>query len=253
MSPGSGRPRRYDGEVNNNLAGRFAAAVAAGATPFVVVAVAVMLFLNPIWVGFDQDRSDVTGFTGYTHTQVQAVTGSILSDLVFGPPSFDVQVNGVPVLDERARNHMKDVRTVLMELGSVAFIAGVLLAGVAVYSRGRRWFWRGVALGAKVLIVGVIVVGGAFALFFDQAFEIFHEIFFPPGTYMFDSATDKLVQLFPDQFWSETSVAIAAAVLALGLVVAVIAGRLGRQPDAVTGGATGAPTPAAPSATAAVS
>lgn len=244
--------------MNNNLAGRFAAAVATIATPFVVVAVAVMLFLNPIWVGFDQDRSDVTGLTGYTHTQVQAVTGSILSDLVFGPPSFDVAPdatrNGTPVLDERARNHMKDVRTVLMELGSLAFFAGVLLAGVAIYSRGRRWFWRGVQLGAKVLIVGVIVVGGAFALFFDQAFELFHEIFFPPGTYMFDSATDKLVQLFPDQFWSETSVAIAAAVLALGILVAVVAGRLGREPDAVTGGATsGAPGESTPSATAAAS
>jgi integral membrane protein (TIGR01906 family) len=238
--------------VNSNLAERFAAAVAAGATPFVIVAVAVLLFLNPVWVGFDQDRSDVTGLTGYTHAQVQTVTGSILSDLVFGPPSFDVAPdgtrNGTPVLDERARNHMKDVRTVLMELGLLAFIAGVLLAGVAVYSRGRRWFWRGVQLGAKVLIVGVIVVGGAFALFFDQAFELFHAIFFPPGTYMFDSATDKLVQLFPDQFWSETSVAIAAAVLALGILVAVFAGRLGREPDAVTGGATGASTPSATAA-----
>jgi integral membrane protein (TIGR01906 family) len=244
--------------VNNNLAERFAAAVATIATPFVVVAVAVMLFLNPIWVGFDQDRSDVTGLTGYTHAQVQAVTGSILSDLVFGPPSFDVAPdgtrNGTPVLDERARNHMKDVRTVLMELGLVALIAGVLLAGVALYSRGRRWFWRGVQLGAKVLIVGVIVVGGAFALFFEQAFDLFHEIFFPPGTYMFDSATDKLVQLFPDQFWSETSVAIAVAVLALGILVAVVAGRLGREPDAVTGEATsGAPGESTPSAAAAAS
>lgn len=240
--------------MNNTLAQRFAAAVATVTMPFVVVAVAVMLFLNPIWVGFDQDRTDVTGFTGYTHAQVQAVTGSILSDLVFGPPNFDVNLDGThgsaPVLDERARKHMKDVRSVLMELGLVALLAGLLLAGVAVYSRGRRWFWRGVAVGAKVLIVGVVVVGGAFALFFDQAFELFHEIFFPPGTYMFDFATDKLVQLFPDQFWSETSVAIAAAVLVLGIVVAVVAGRLGREPDGeMTPTKSATPTvPAAPTA-----
>ena len=42
------------------------------ATPCVIVAVAVLLFLNPIWVGFDQDRSDVDQLTGYTPAQVTA-------------------------------------------------------------------------------------------------------------------------------------------------------------------------------------
>jgi len=77
----------------------------------------------------------------------------------------------------------------------------------------------------------VVVVGLGFALFFDQAFELFHEIFFAPGSYMFDPRTEKLVQLFPDQFWSETSVALAGAVLALAVLVAVVGGRLGREPD----------------------
>ncbi|HEY5473561.1 MAG TPA: DUF1461 domain-containing protein, partial [Candidatus Limnocylindrales bacterium] len=105
-----------------------------------------------------------------------------------------------------------------------------LLVGLVVASRGRRWFWRAVETGASVLVGGVIVVGVAFALFFDQAFELFHEIFFPPGTYMFDPRTDRLVQLFPDQFWSETSVAIALAVLLLAFLVVLEARRLGREP-----------------------
>jgi integral membrane protein (TIGR01906 family) len=88
--------------------------------------------------------------------------------------------------------------------------------------------------------VGVVVVGAAFAVFFEQAFEFFHEIFFPPGTYMFDPATDKLVQLFPDQFWSETSVALAGMVLLLAVVAAVVADRLCRERS----GATVAPPPA---------
>jgi integral membrane protein (TIGR01906 family) len=82
--------------------------------------------------------------------------------------------------------------------------------------------------------VGVVVVGAGFALFFDQAFELFHEIFFAPGTYMFDPRTEKLVQLFPDQFWSETSVALAATVLLLAVLAAIGAGRLAREPAAAT-------------------
>jgi integral membrane protein (TIGR01906 family) len=216
--------------VNLPLAQRIAAVITAIATPCVIIGAAVLLFLNPIWVGFEQDRSDVTRITGYTSAQVHDVTGSILSDLVFGPPDFAAKVNGVVVLEPRERSHMVDVRTVFISLGLVALAATVLLAGLLVASRGRRWFWRAVGTGASVLVGGVIVVGVAFALFFDQAFELFHEMFFPPGTYMFDPRTDRLVQLFPDQFWSETSVAIALAVLLLAFLVVLEARRLGREP-----------------------
>jgi len=196
------------------------------ATPCVAVAVAVLLFLNPIWVGFDQGRSDVAQLTGYTPAQVSQVTGSILSDLVFGPPNFDVTVNGAPVLDVHERSHMADVRNVLMDLGLVALLAALILVATGLASRGAWWFWRTVQAGGKVLVCGVVVVGLAFGFFFDQAFLLFHEIFFAPGTYMFDVRTEKLVQLFPDQFWSETSVAIAVAVLALALIVVFAAGRV---------------------------
>ena len=209
---------------------QIAIVMTAVATPVVIVAAAVLLFINPIWVGFDQDRSDVARLTGYTSAQVHDVTGSILSDLVFGPPNFAATVNGVAVLEPRERSHMVDVRSVLMSLGLVALVATVLLAALALAGRGRRSFWRAVGTGASVLVGGVIVVGVAFALFFDQAFELFHEMFFPPGTYMFDPRTDRLVQLFPDQFWSETSVAIALVVLILAVWVALAGRRLGREP-----------------------
>jgi integral membrane protein (TIGR01906 family) len=201
------------------------------ATPCVVVGLAVLLFLNPIWVGFDQDRSDVSVLTGYTPAQVRDVTGSILSDLVFGPPNFNVTLDGKPVLDASERSHMADVRKVLMSLGLVALLAAILLIVAGVASRLRRSFWRAAAAGARVLTIGVVVVGVAFALFFDQAFLLFHEIFFAPGTFMFDARTEKLVQLFPDQFWSETSVAIAGAVLGLSVLVWKVAERLGRDPS----------------------
>jgi integral membrane protein (TIGR01906 family) len=216
--------------VNLTLAQRIAAVIVAVATPCVIIGAAVLLFLNPIWVQFEQDRSGVARITGYTPAQVHDVTGSILSDLVFGPPDFAASVNGVAVLEPRERSHMVDVRTVLISLGLVALAATVLLVGLVVVGRGRRWLWRAVEAGASVLVGGVIVVGVAFALFFDQAFELFHEMFFPPGTYMFDPRTDRLVQLFPDQFWSETSVAIAFAVLLLAFLVVLEARRLGREP-----------------------
>ena len=205
------------------------AAVAAGvATPIAIVGLSVLLFLNPLWVGFEQGRSDVTAWTGYTQTQVDQVTGSILSDLVFGPPRFDVQVDGVQVLDPREVSHMADVRSVMITLGALALLAAVVLAAAGVAFGKRRTFWRGVELGTGTLIAGVVVVGAAFALFFDQMFLIFHDIFFAPGTFAFDPTREKLVQLFPDQFWSDTSIALAVVVLGLAAGAHLLARRLAR-------------------------
>lgn len=218
----------------SELATLIAAVVGGVATPIVLVAVSVLLFLNPVWVGFEQGRSDVAAWTGFTPEQVSQVTGSILSDLVFGPPRFDVQVNGVQVLDQRAISHMQDVRTVMATLGLLALVAAVALVIAGATSWRKRTFWRGVEIGATVLVAGVIVVGAAFAVFFDQMFLLFHDIFFAQGTFMFDPATEKLVQLFPDQFWYDTSVVLALVVLVLGVVAMLGARRLARREPAAS-------------------
>jgi integral membrane protein (TIGR01906 family) len=220
--------------VNFSPAERLGVILVAIASPCAIVGLSVLVFLNPIWVGFEQNRSNVDQLTGYTADQVHQVTGSILSDLVFGPPNFAVTVDGTPVLDARERGHMVDVRAVMGELGFAAGLAALVLVALGFYSRGRRWFWWAASIGAKVLLVGVVVVGLAMTLFFDQIFELFHEIFFAPGTYLFNTSSEKLVQLFPDQFWSETSIALAGIVLVLAIIVGRGGARLAARTELAT-------------------
>ena len=80
-----------------------------------------------------------------------------------------------------------------------------------------------IQIGMQCLAVGVVIAGVIAAFFFDPAFEVFHELFFPSGSYTFDPATDKLVQLFPFDFWSETTIALGGFILAAGR------GRLARR------------------------
>jgi uncharacterized membrane protein len=60
---------------------------------------------------------------------------------------------------------------------------------------------------------------------FDAAFEVFHELLFPAGSFSFDPATEHLVQLFPDQFWSDTTLALGVLTFTLSIVVAAVAAR----------------------------
>jgi uncharacterized protein (TIGR03382 family) len=54
---------------------------------------------------------------------------------------------------------------------------------------------------------------------------IFHEAFFPAGSFLFDPRTERLVQLFPEQFWVESATGVGIVVVVLGLVLAVLARR----------------------------
>lgn len=221
---------------------RLAGVAVAVATALVITGASIALFFNPAWVSFAQGRADAAAYTGWTPGQVDAVTRDIVLEVWFGPGSFEQDVAGVPVFEERERSHMADVRGVVLAFYTLVAVALAALVVAGVASRGSRWFWRAVAIGAGGLAVGAIVIGGAFLVFFDTAFTLFHQLFFAAGTWSFDPATDRLVQLFPYQFWTETSVAIAAVGLGLTLCVWALARRLagprGGQP--VAGGALAA-------------
>jgi integral membrane protein (TIGR01906 family) len=229
--------------VTRSIRERVAGFVIGLSAAVVVIALTILPFLTPAWVSFEQGRTQVDLWTGYTPAEIATATNSILHDLVIGPPDFAVQVNGAPVLEERERAHMRDVRVVFAEFYGLAILAGVLLVGLVVraYRAGRQAAaWHAVAAGMRWLIVGIAVAGVIATFFFDQAFEIFHELFFPAGSYDFNPATDRLVQLFPFDFWSETTLVLGGAIIAVAVVVWFVARRLARPAGAA---ATAAVTP----------
>jgi integral membrane protein (TIGR01906 family) len=220
------------------------AAFVAAATAVVLVALAVLPFLNPVWIGFAQDRAEATAWTGYTPAQLREATDSIVTDLVFGPPDFDVAVAGEPVLNEAERGHMRDVRGVFGGFAVAVVVAGVGLVAAWRASRGSRAWWRAVRAGALALAAGVVAVGVVGFAAFDAAFEVFHRLFFS-GNYTFDPRTDRLVQLFPQRFWFETAMAVGGVILVLSVLVAGAATRrlrreLSRTEPTVTASALGA-------------
>ena len=202
----------------DRLRGALAALVIGISATLVILALAILPFLTPAWVAFGQAQAQATAWTGYTTEQLATVTDAILADLVVGPPDFDVTLNGVPVLEERERQHMRDVRTVFAEFYALAAIGAVVLVGAFVLNRGperRARLWRRLSK-TGVVVIAVTVVGGiAGVMFFDQAFELFHELFFPAGSYLFDPATEKLVQLFPQDFWIDSTIGVGAVVVLL--------------------------------------
>ena len=220
------------------------------ATALVLVALAILPFLSPAWVGFEQGRTGAAALTGFSDEGLRTATDAILGDLVLGPPDFDVEVNGRAVLTGAERAHMRDVRGVFAAFYAAAALgAAVLGAGFWLASRPgpsswtRRQAWRAVRRGALGLGAGVVVAGVIALLAFDAAFAVFHQLFFAGGNYLFDPATSKLVQLFPDAFWMESTMAVGGVILILAAATAGHASRRVRSGAdlAVTRGARSRP------------
>jgi integral membrane protein (TIGR01906 family) len=207
----------------NALGGRAISVLTGLATAVVIINLAALPFLTPQWVAFEQGRSNAVGWTGYTTEELNAATGSILSDLVFGPPSFDVQVRGQAVLDARERGHMRNVKTAFTGLWILGALSVIAL--IAVSRRAdRRATWRAIRRGAIGLAVGVVALGAVALVAFDALFEAFHQVLFPPGSYDFDPTTERLVQLLPFQFWQETAIVVGVVIVVGCALAAAFAG-----------------------------
>jgi integral membrane protein (TIGR01906 family) len=207
------------------LRGGAASLVIGLATALVIVAVVLPLFLNPLWVAFEQGRAEATAWTGFSEPELRTATDGILADLVFGPPDFDVTVAGEPVLGERERGHMRDVRTVFAGFFALTLVVALAALVIAARRHGpdRVRTWLSVRTGALVLIA-TLLAGGIVSFFaFDVLFEVFHRIFFAGGSYTFDPTTERLVQLFPFVFWQETAIVVGAVCVVLAGIVAVVA------------------------------
>jgi integral membrane protein (TIGR01906 family) len=211
------------------------------ASAVVILGASVAPFLAPPVVHFEQSRTAVYSTVGATWAEIDTVTRALIGDLLFWTGDFDVKGFGPSrpgpdaVLSDAERAHMRDVRNVftgfwlLVIAGAAILVVGFRRARATGASAAA---WHAVSNGARGLAIA-IAVAGAFALVaFDAAFELFHRLFFSAGTYTFNPARDRLVQLFPERFWSEISLAAGGVALVAAVVVAWFASRRAKRFEA---------------------
>ena len=222
------------------MPGRLGSFLVAASTALVILAASIVPFANPVYVRFEQDRTGVAATTGFSAQELDAAANVILGDLFAWQGNFDNVLGSdhSPLFSDRDVAHMLDVRGVF--LGFELLVVAAVVVLIAAFARAgaaarRARFWRAAARGARGLVMALVVVG-FFAVFaFDAAFEVFHRLLFPAGSYDFDPRTDHLVQLFPEQFWSETAIAVGIVAMTAAVATVLIAGRRARgaMPTAV--------------------
>jgi len=192
---------------------------AAAFTLLALIALTLGLFLLPPVVHLLLDLANASESLNVAAPVAHSLSDALVRDLLVGG-AFDVPLSGEPLLSASERSHLVDVGV----LFRILMIAGAASTAVltALFIRKRRWFYQALHDGALLLGTGAALVGGAFALAFDATFTFAHELLFPAGNWTFNPATDRLVQLYPMNFWllaaiSFCVVLVGAAALGLSL------------------------------------
>jgi integral membrane protein (TIGR01906 family) len=121
--------------------------------------------------------------------------------------------------------HMTDVRRVF-DGAKILIPAGLFVMAIRLQRARARSAETMLQLsrdGAVVAGVATVAAGIVAALAFEQAFLLFHEVFFPQGNFLFDPATSNLVRLYPDWYWQGITLRIGLSFIALAAAVAVAA------------------------------
>ena len=192
--------------LRRSLLALAAAALAIGAT--------TAIFLTPPVVHLLLSVSDAHTVLGVEPRVAEALSDALVGDLLTGG-AFDAPLGDAPLLSAGERSHLVDVGTLLRAV-LVAGLGGLLALAIA---RTRRRAWLRVAIrdGAVLIVGGALAAAAAFTLAFDATFTFFHGLFFAAGTWTFNPATDRLVQLYPEDFWVLAALLFCLALAGISL------------------------------------
>ena len=193
-----------------------------------------LVLFNPWFTSALQVRHDVATALDTTQPEVERVTSSYLRD-IYLDGAFDASLDGTtPLLDENERSHMTDVSRLVRLLAGIGILALILAVITGTWLRHEpRRQGRIMLIAAGTIGTVALLLAGIFAVAFEPAFLAFHELFFPPGTYLFEEGSE-LITLFPEPFWFDAALAAGAAIILTALVVTVLGLRRWRGGRATT-------------------
>ena len=183
--------------------------------------------------GYSYSQYDVPRVTGIERDELDRASAAISRYFQEGRADelLDIRVEQgertIPLFNEREILHMADVKDLFQTVFRIheftMIYIVVYVAAVYLWSRersvrqlARQAVWAGIG---TVAILGA--AAAAMVVGFDDLFYRFHVLSFSNDFWQLDPATDRLVQMFPQGFWFDVSMAVGAFTVMQGGLVAL--------------------------------
>lgn len=204
-----------------------------------IIAMPVFLVLTNVRIAASEPRVPRYGFEQYDVASVTRISRVELDRAAVdiaryfsdGREALSIRVqregDEVALFNPREVAHMRDVKLLMQfffRLQEVAFVYLVGFVGLTVLwtrERSMRRFAQLSMVTGVVTAVALLVAALAMLVGFEQLFLEFHHLSFSNDLWRLDPATDRLLQMFPLQFWSDVSLAIGVVTVMEGGIVAI--------------------------------
>ncbi|MFH1331931.1 MAG: TIGR01906 family membrane protein [archaeon] len=112
--------------------------------------------------------------------------------------------------NEKEKLHLKDVRQIIRILLIILYIAVMLSTIIIIISYAENKKLLGMSIiGGSLLTIALIILAFIILQNFEYAFIKFHEILFTNDLWLLNPRTDKLIVMFPENFFYDITQDIA--------------------------------------------
>lgn len=160
------------------------------------------------------EANNVSENTGIYPPDMEPVVAEMISYLKGEREDFDIQarlalgnakkvVDYVSIFNEKEITHMDDVRDLLLFFLMLRDIAMVLalIAFLLLLKDNSMAIVKALFYGSVIFMGIFIIIGGCFIFNFNDAFILFHQLFFANDLWIMDPATDRLISIVPEPFF----------------------------------------------------
>ncbi|MBI4295063.1 MAG: TIGR01906 family membrane protein [Chloroflexi bacterium] len=175
------------------------------------------------------DRYNVSQSTGLPREELAKAARGLIAYFNSGETYVHLRVRGqqgeFELFKERETEHLKDVKTLIqldykVQWATLGYALSYLLFVLAWKRRQAGHYLGRAALAGSSLTVAVLLVLGLAALVsFNQLFLLFHLVSFTNLLWVLDPRTDYLIRMFPQGFFYDATLILAASTLAEALVI----------------------------------
>ena len=200
------------------MAKRFFGALCAGiASVMLIVALLIMSIemfaLNPSFFTSEYAKLNTAQDIGFSEQDLTAVTNKLINYIVDADDNLDMQasIGGEiqEVFGEREKDHMVDVKALYLsarDVRTVFLIGAVVLIAITILIKKKqalKTLCKSFLYVSGVFVVIVGALGLYAAVDFTSFWISFHHLFFTNDLWLLDPRTDVLIQMVPEQFFSD--------------------------------------------------
>lgn len=191
------------------------------------LAVVLTLACKPLYY-LDIHALHIPETTGYTISEIKANYDAVIDySLSFGNAPLEFPT--FPMSEgEGGRIHFEEVKNIFNLFKYIA-IFGTLTGAAGILRQRRKQSYGYLKLTAILTVALPAVIGATVALNWDWTFAAFHELAFNNDYWLFDPATDPIINILPDAYFLHCAVMILVLVILGSLICGLIYRRVQRK------------------------